>query len=134
MATTTQTQVGPISRPTREPGPAELSPTIEWLVTLMDDAYEIPGTNYRIGLDGIIGLIPGIGDLATMVIGSLVMKEAKRLGVSRWTRQRMMLNYGIDFFVGLIPLAGDLFDFGFKAHRKNLRLLQQHVEKQRRAG
>lgn len=134
MATTTQPQVGPISRPTREPGPAELSPTIEWLVTLMDDAYEIPGTNYRIGLDGIIGLIPGIGDLATMVIGSLVMKEAKRLGVSRWTRQRMMLNYGIDFFVGLIPLAGDLFDFGFKAHRKNLRLLQQHVEKQRRAG
>ena len=132
MTATTRTQISTISRPSVRHDPRELSPTIAWLVTLMDDAYQIPGTNYRIGLDGIIGLIPGIGDLATALIGSLILKEATRLKVSRWTRARMIFNYGIDFTVGLIPLAGDLFDIGFKAHRKNLRLLQNPVEKQRR--
>ena len=132
MATTTSTQISTILRPHRQQDPQELSPAIAWLVELMDDAYQIPGTNYRIGLDGIIGLIPGIGDLAMMLVGSMVLKEAKRLKVSPWTRARMIFNYGIDFVVGLIPLAGDLFDIGFKAHRKNLRLLQKHVEKQRR--
>jgi uncharacterized protein DUF4112 len=112
-----------------EPDPRELSATVAWLAALMDDAYEIPGTNYRIGLDAIIGLIPGIGDLAGMLIGSVILKEAQRLGVSRWTQARMMANYGIDFLVGLVPLAGDLFDIGFKAHRKNLRLLQKHLDK-----
>jgi hypothetical protein len=113
------------------PEPGELSPTVAWLATLMDDAYQIPGTNYRIGLDAIIGLIPGIGDLAALVIGGLVLKEARRLGVSRWTRARMTANYAVDFLIGSIPLAGDLFDVGFKAHRKNLRLLQRDLQKRR---
>jgi uncharacterized protein DUF4112 len=121
------TQARTASLPHAAASTGELSPTIVWLAALMDDAYEIPGTKYRIGLDAIIGLLPGIGDFATMIIGSLVLKEAKRLGVSRWTRTRMMANYGLDFLIGLIPVAGDLFDIGFKAHRKNLRLLQKHL-------
>jgi hypothetical protein len=106
----------------------ELSPFIAWLAALMDDAYEIPGTKYRVGLDSLIGLIPGIGDFATMLIGVLVLKEAQRLGVSRWTQARMMANYGLDFLIGLIPVAGDFFDVAFKAHRKNVRLLKNHLE------
>jgi hypothetical protein len=130
MATITNPNSDSVPGLATGPQPRELSPTITWLATLMDDAYQIPGTQYRIGLDGIIGLIPGIGDLATMLIGGLVLQEAQRLGVSRWTRARMAGNYALDFFVGLIPLAGDLFDIGFKAHRRNLRLLQKHVQKQ----
>ena len=129
MATIAETRNVPAT-PAENIAPAhELSPFIARLASLMDDAYQIPGTKYRIGLDAIIGLIPGVGDLATLFLGSLVMQEAKRLGVSRWTRARMVGNYALDFLVGLVPLAGDLFDIGFKAHRKNLRLLQQHVKK-----
>ena len=128
MATLTEKRLD-VSRP---PAADELSPTIAWLATLLDDAYQIPGTTYRIGWDGLIGLIPGVGDLATLVVGGLVMKEAQRLGVSRWTRTRMATNLILDLLVGAIPIAGDLFDIGFKAHRKNVRLLEQHLHKQSR--
>lgn len=127
MATVTQTR-----RDLEQAG--DISPTVLWLARLLDDAYQIPGTQYRIGLDAIIGLIPGIGDLATLVIGGIVMKEARRLGVSRWTRTRMLANYAVDFLVGAIPLAGDVFDIGFKAHRKNVRLLEKHLQQQGAAG
>lgn len=127
MATVTETR-----RDLEQAG--DISPTVLWLATLLDDAYQIPGTNYRIGLDAIIGLIPGIGDLATLVIGGIVMKEARRLGVSRWTRTRMLANYAVDFLVGAIPLAGDVFDIGFKAHRKNVRLLEEHLQQKGAAG
>jgi hypothetical protein len=100
------------------------------LAWLMDDAFRIPGTSYRIGLDGIVGLVPGIGDFATLLVGAIFLQEARRLGASRWTQARMCGNYAIDFLVGVIPLVGDLFDFGFKANRRNLRLLQQHLERQ----
>jgi hypothetical protein len=129
MNAATQPRIG-YAVESRDAGPRELSPAIAWLATLMDDAYQIPGTQYRVGLDGLLGLIPGIGDLATLVIGGLVLQEARRLGVSRWTQARMLANYALDFSVGLIPLAGDVFDVAFKAHRKNVRLLQQHVQNQ----
>ena len=106
----------------------------DWLVKLtelMDDAIRIPGTSRRIGLDGIIGLIPGVGDAVSAVMGLLLLEEAKRLGVSRWTRFRMVVNFGLDLLVGAIPLLGDAWDFFFKAHRKNLRLLQEEMERRR---
>lgn len=128
--------LAPLQPETRQhhapPDANELSPTVAWLATLMDDAYQIPGTNYRIGLDAIIGVIPGVGDLITLAVGGMVMKEARRLGVSRWTRTRMAVNYLVDFVVGTIPFAGDVFDVAFKANRKNIRLLQKHLEKQGR--
>lgn len=116
----------PATVPTRE-----LSPVVLRLATLLDDAFEIPGTNYRIGLDGLIGLIPGIGDLATLIVGGILLQEANRLGVSRWTKARMCGNYAIDLLVGAIPFAGDLFDFAFKANRRNVQLLQQHLEREK---
>ncbi len=118
--------------PERESAPPKvrsLNPQLAFLASLMDDIVTVPGTKFKIGLDGLIGLIPGVGDLATLVIASMFLQEAHRIGVSRWTRMRMVGNYLIDLTVGAIPLVGDAFDFGFKAHRRNFRLLQEHLEK-----
>jgi hypothetical protein len=114
------------------PDRREIHPSIVSLVMVMDESIQIPGTTFRIGLDGIIGLVPVVGDLFTAFVGRLLLKEADRLGVSRWTKARMYFNYLIDTVVGMIPIVGDAFDFAFKAHRRNLRLLQAHLDKQAR--
>ena len=115
-----------------EPDRQKIHPSIVSLVTLMDESIQIPGTQYRIGLDGIIGLVPVVGDLFTAFIGRLLLKEADRLGVSRWIKARMYANYLLDTVVGMIPLVGDAFDFAFKAHLRHLRLLQGHLDRQAR--
>src|SRR6266446_1255380 len=76
-------------------GPQEIDPKLEWLASIMDDAYTIPGTNVKIGLDGLIGLIPGVGDVVTILVANVFLTEAKRLGVSRWTLGRMYANYAV---------------------------------------
>ena len=93
------------------------------LARLLDARFLIPGTNFRFGLDGLIGLIPGIGDTATNLVSLYILYEARRLGASRATLVRMAANIGIDWLVGLVPLAGDLFDVAFKANIRNLRLM-----------
>jgi hypothetical protein len=108
----------------------QLDPKLSALTSLMDEALRIPGTNFRVGLDAIVGLVPVAGDLLTLGVAYFFLKEAERLGASRWTKMRMCGNYGLDLVVGMIPLVGDAFDLGFKAHRRNLRLLQDHVEHQ----
>jgi hypothetical protein len=109
-----------------------ISPRVEQLTRLLDDAFQIPGTSIRFGLDSLIGLVPGLGDTVTAVIGLLMLQEAKRLGVSRGKRARMVGNYVLDLLVGAIPLLGDLWDLGFKANRRNLRLIQAHLDQHRR--
>ena len=79
------------------------------------------------GLDGLLGLIPGIGDTATALIASYVVLEAARLGVPKRTLARMIANVGFDFIVGLVPLLGDLGDFAWKANRRNARMLHDHL-------
>ena len=95
----------------------------------MDTAFVLPGTNVRFGLDGVIGLIPGIGDLVSGAISSYLIWEARRLGVSKWVLGRMMANTLIDTTIGAIPLAGDFFDVMFKANIKNMALLRRHLER-----
>lgn len=110
---------------------------IEAISRIMDDLFEIPGTNVRVGLDAIIGLVPVAGDLISQVVSSYVIWEARQLGVSRFTMGRMIANSAIDTVVGIIPFAGDAFDVAFRANRKNLALLKGHLEKHghiRRAG
>lgn len=94
---------------------------IERLAWIMDGWLELPG-GYRIGLDPIIGLIPGVGDLITTLVSSAIVLQAQRAGIPRATLMRMVANVGIDAAVGAIPFAGDLFDFAFKANTKNLAL------------
>jgi hypothetical protein len=81
----------------------------------------------RIGVDGLLGLIPGIGDTATALLASYIVLEAWRLGVPTNVIARMLANLGIDFVIGLVPLAGDVADFAWKANRRNARMLRDHL-------
>lgn len=100
---------------------------VETLAHWLDDRYRLPGTRYRFGFDGIVGLIPGVGDVITNTLAAYVIYEAWRLGIPASILTRMLANLGIDTVVGAVPLVGDLFDFGFKANRRNVRLLHRHL-------
>lgn len=100
---------------------------------VLDDAIRIPGTHFRIGADALIGLIPGVGDAAGALIGGYMIWEAHQLGAPSNVKWKMAGNVGLDALVGVIPLIGDLSDFVFRANRKNMALLQAHLESQRPA-
>lgn len=102
---------------------------LEALAKLMDGAFVIPGTGIRMGLDGIIGLIPGIGDAISGIISSYLIWEARQLGAPRWLIARMVANTALDTLIGAIPVAGDVFDVMFRANLKNMALLRRHLEK-----
>lgn len=104
---------------------AELETLAHW----MDAKFVIPGTKMRMGLDGLLGFIPGVGDTAGFMVSAYMLGRARRLGVPKMLMLRMIRNIFIDWLVGLVPLAGDLFDIGFKANIKNVRLLKEHVAK-----
>jgi Domain of unknown function (DUF4112) len=97
----------------------------------LDDRFRIPGTRRRLGVDGLLGLVPGIGDTATALIASYIVLEAWRLGAPKGTIARMLANLGIDYVIGLVPLAGDLADLAWKANRRNARLLRDHLATRR---
>lgn len=98
------------------------------LASLLDEAIRIPGTSYRIGLDPIIGLVPGVGDLLGGVLSCYIVLEAARAGAPTALLLRMLGNIGIDTVVGAVPLAGDAFDFAWKSNSRNVRLLQRHLD------
>jgi hypothetical protein len=100
---------------------------IHTLARLLDEKFRVPGTGFRFGLDSLVGLIPGLGDLSTSAVSLYLVFEARRLGLPKRVLLRMAANTGIDFVVGAIPLIGDLFDFGFKANLRNARLLERHL-------
>ncbi len=97
------------------------------LVRVLDDLVRIPGTKVGIGLDAVIGLIPGVGDVAGTALASLVVLAAARDGASGTVLARMVLNVLIDAAVGAIPILGDLFDVGFRANVRNVALLERHL-------
>jgi Domain of unknown function (DUF4112) len=112
---------------TYNPGSQQSLARLEALAKLMDGAFTIPGTNIRMGLDGIIGLVPIAGDLVSGLISSYLIWEARQLGASRWVLGRMMVNTLIDTTIGAIPIAGDAFDVLFRANMKNMALLRKHL-------
>ncbi|SCY01880.1 DUF4112 domain-containing protein [Microvirga guangxiensis] len=100
---------------------------ITLLAKLMDSAFLIPGLNRRIGLDAVIGLVPGIGDAVSAALASYIIWEARQLGLPRWKIARMVGNVAFDTAIGAIPLAGDVFDVFFKANERNLRIIHEHL-------
>lgn len=100
---------------------------LERFARLMDAALRIPGTNRRIGLDGLFGFIPGLGDGFTAILALYPILEAARLGAPTSLLLRMVGNVGVDALVGAVPLAGDVFDVLFKANLRNVELLRQHL-------
>ena len=97
------------------------------LTRLLDSAVAVPGLRTRIGLDALLGVIPGVGDLVSGALGIYLVLEARQLGASRWLQAKMVGNLLINTAVGAVPVAGDLFDVYFKAHTRNLKLLQKEL-------
>ena len=97
------------------------------LADLLDSRFRIPFTRYRFGVDAILGLVPGVGDVAGLVAGSLVVAQAVRLGARGWTLANMLLTVTLDAIVGTVPVAGTVFDIAYKANRRNVELLEQHT-------
>ena len=112
--------------------PPSTTPTklrrVQTLSHLLDDAITIPGLNYSIGLDPIIGLIPAGGDIFTGFLSVYIMIEAFRLGASASTLARMAINILLEVFAGMIPVLGDLFDVAWKANARNVTLLEDHLQ------
>ena len=101
------------------------------LAWVLDEFVRLPG-GYRIGLDGIVGLIPGVGDALGLAAGSYLILRAREYGVPGVVLVRMAGNVLLDALVGAIPLLGDLFDFAFKANRRNLALMERYLQDGRR--
>ena len=107
--------------------PAQLE-HLRSLSQLLDNAFVIPGTRYRFGLDALIGLVPGLGDAVSAVFSSYVVLQACRLGAPRSVVTRMIANIALDTLVGWVPILGDLFDVAWKSNVRNMALLEQHLQ------
>ena len=108
--------------------------TLDQIADLMDSRFLIPGTSIRFGVDAIAGLVPGVGDSATALVGVYLIYRAAKLGASKPILARMAANIGIDWAVGAVPFLGDLFDVFFKSHRRNIALLRRHLADQSAEG
>jgi hypothetical protein len=104
----------------------EVEPLFKWIALIMDDLLRLPGTNFRIGLDPIIGLIPGIGDTSSALVSAAVLIQAVRRGLPKILIARMSVNILINEIVGIVPIAGDAFSFWFKSNSRNYDLLKKH--------
>jgi hypothetical protein len=101
---------------------------------ILDSAFVVPGTSYRVGLDPILGLVPGLGDLVSPLFALGILWQARDLAIPRIVQLRMIFNVAIDALVGSVPLVGDLFDFAWKANNRNLALLERHALEHRTAS
>lgn len=106
--------------------------TLERLEFLLDEAFPVPGTRIRFGLDGVIGFVPGLGDVLAGLLSLVIPLAAWIRGVPYVTLARMAANLAIGVLVGTIPLFGDIFDIAWKANRRNYRLLYLHLGEPRR--
>lgn len=100
---------------------------IAFVSRLLDDLVTVPGTRHRIGADSIVGLIPGAGDLVSALVGVWIIGEAARFRLPKIVLARMVVNTGVDFVLGVVPILGDLFDVVFRSNTRNLELFRRHA-------
>lgn len=112
-----------------KPSRADALRRMELVARLLDTAFVIPGTKQRFGIDAVVGLVPGLGDIVTTVLSSYVIWEARNLGVSRFALGRMMTNLAIHAAIGSLPVVGDLFDAFFRVNQRNMRIVRSHLRK-----
>jgi hypothetical protein len=98
------------------------------VASVLDDAIRVPGTDIRFGIDPLVGLVPGLGDLLGGAASAYIILEAARAGAPASVLTRMALNVGVDTIVGGLPIVGDLFDFAWKSNTRNVKLLARHLE------
>lgn len=114
--------------------PASRLRRLQVLAQLLDNSITIPGTGRKIGLDPIVGLIPGIGDLIGAVLSAYIILEAARADVSGFMLVRMVTNVALDTLLGSVPVVGDLFDAMWKSNIKNVSLLERHLSRRASAS
>jgi hypothetical protein len=103
-----------------------LDPLFKWLALIMDEIIRVPGTNFRFGLDPLLGLIPGIGDTSSALVSAVALIQAVRLGVPKVLIARMAMNILVNEGIGVIPVVGDAFSFWFKSNARNYEILKHH--------
>lgn len=109
--------------------PTQIRQRVEMLELLLERSLTIPGTRMTVGLDSIVGLVPGIGDFITAAMGAYIVWEGRNLGMGKWQLARMSGNVLFDAALGAIPLAGDAFDFFFKSNSRNLKIIKRHLDR-----
>jgi hypothetical protein len=109
--------------------PASVRKRVEAMEGLLERMFVIPGINRPVGLDVILDVVPGVGDLLGAILGGYMIWEARNLGMSKWKMTRMAGNVGVDFLLGLIPWVGAIPDFFFRSNSRNLRIIKRHLDK-----
>jgi hypothetical protein len=104
---------------------------LERLAWYLDSSLKIPGINARFGLDGLLGLVPGVGDAIGALVSGVIISEAARLGAPKALLLKMAVNVALDALVGTVPIPGDLFDFIWKANHRNVQLLNRYLDSPR---
>jgi hypothetical protein len=107
---------------------------LDAFANLLDARFRVPGTGWRFGLDSVVGLVPGVGDAATLAVALWVLLQAHRLGASKGILARMAGNVIVDAVFGSVPLVGDIFDVAFKSNRRNVALLRRHLGQTKTLG
>ena len=113
------------------------NPKLKWVERvsyLMDEKFRLPGTNFRFGLDPLINLIPGVGDLSGFAVSSMLVLAMAKHGVSRKVLIMMFLNIVLDSTIGAIPIIGQVFDFTYKSNSRNIKLLKEHFNEGKHQG
>lgn len=125
--------VTPNTHYTRTPQSEKLK-WVDHITYLMDNQFRLPGTNFRFGLDPLLGLVPFVGDLASFGVSAALVMTMARHGASGKLIVLMLINIALDVVLGSIPLIGNIFDFAFKANDRNVRLLRRHYEEGKYQG
>ena len=106
---------------------AEVERSLEQLSRVMDGLFRIPGTQWRVGLDALVGLIPGVGDFATTAVSLYILAAGVRYRVPKVTLLRMAANIAVDYLLGSVPVVGDIFDAAWKSNQMNVELLRRRA-------
>ena len=109
--------------------PASIRRRVEAMEHLLERSFRIPGVNYPVGLDSIVGLVPVVGDIVTAAMGAYIVWEARNLGLPKWKLWRMAGNVAFDSAIGAVPLVGDAFDLVYRSNTRNLKIIRKHLDK-----
>src|SRR4051812_15782111 len=112
--------------PPEQKGVAGIEPLFRWIAVLMDDLLRLPGTRFKIGIDPLIGLIPGIGDTGSAIVSAIALLQAARFGVPKIILARMSVNILLNEVIGIVPVVGDAFSFWFKSNARNYEIIKNH--------
>ncbi len=121
-------QVVGISLPTGT-DPQSIRQRVESMEMVLERSFKIPGINYPIGLDAVVGLIPVLGDIITTAMGAYIVWEGRNLGLPKWKLWRMGANVAFDTVIGAVPIVGDAADLLFRSNTRNLRIIKKHLDK-----